>query len=199
MDLIAINSRRIGAQEVRTVKHKRKSLSKRLRFNVFKRDGFTCQYCGAHPPMVILHVDHIVPVVEGGSNDIDNLVASCEPCNIGKGGVSLTVVPQSLSEKAKEVKEREEQINGYEAVMAGKRARIDGDAWKLMGLFYPGQDSVPRDSFMSTKKFIERLGFDEALEAAEIALVAPTSSQKMFRYFCGVCWNKIRAHEGTSA
>ena len=174
----------------------RKAIGKRLRFNIFKRDGFTCQYCGAHPPGVILHVDHITPVVEGGKNDADNLVTSCAPCNLGKGGVSLSVVPQSLTDKAKEVKEREEQIKGYEAVMAAKRARIDGDVWRLMGLFYPGQDSVPRDSFMSTKRFIERLGFDESLEAAEIALVAPTTNNQKFRYFCGVCWNKIRAQGG---
>ncbi len=181
------------------VKHKRKSMSKRTRFNVFKRDGFTCQYCGAHPPKVVLHVDHITPVVDGGGNDIDNLVTSCEPCNLGKGGVSLNVVPQSLSEKAAEVREREEQIKGYESVMADKRARIDGDAWKIMGLFYPGQDSVPRDSFMSAKRFIERLGFDDALESAEIALVAPTFNSNKFKYFCGVCWNKIRGQAEVAA
>lgn len=36
----------------------RKSLSKKTRFEVFKRDSFECQYCGAHPPSTILHVDH---------------------------------------------------------------------------------------------------------------------------------------------
>lgn len=175
-------------------KTKRKGLSKRTRFNVFKRDGFTCQYCGAHPPKVALHVDHITPVVEGGGNDIDNLVTSCESCNLGKGGISLSVVPQSLAEKAADVREREEQIKGYESVMAQKRARLDGDTWEIMGLFHPGQNSVPRDSFMSARRFIERLGFDEVLESAEIALAAPSVSGK-FKYFCGVCWSKIRSQE----
>ncbi len=34
---------------------KKAGISKRLRFEVFKRDGFVCQYCGNHPPAVVLH------------------------------------------------------------------------------------------------------------------------------------------------
>lgn len=63
----------------------RVALSKRLRFEVFKRDDFTCQYCGAQPPAVVLEVDHIHPVAEGGKNDTENLITACEACNRGKG------------------------------------------------------------------------------------------------------------------
>jgi 5-methylcytosine-specific restriction endonuclease McrA len=62
----------------------RKSLSKSLRFEIFKRDSFTCQYCGGKAPEVLLHVDHIEPVSKGGGNDLLNLITSCEPCNAGK-------------------------------------------------------------------------------------------------------------------
>src|ERR1043166_5770992 len=97
-----------------SAKPKRKALSKKTRFDTFKRDGFRCQYCGAHPPGVLLHVDHVVAVAGGGTNDIDNLVTACEPCNLGKGARSLQVVPQSLAEKAAAVAEREEQLLGYQ-------------------------------------------------------------------------------------
>lgn len=62
----------------------RKSTGKRLRFEVFKRDHFTCQYCGAQPPDAVLVVDHIHPVSEGGTDDIHNLITACDPCNQGK-------------------------------------------------------------------------------------------------------------------
>ena len=39
----------------------RKGLSKKIRFEVFKRDQFTCQYCGKQAPNVVLEVDHITP------------------------------------------------------------------------------------------------------------------------------------------
>ena len=64
---------------------KRKAISKGLRFDIFRRDGFTCQYCGRQPSDVVLEVDHITPVAEGGDNDQMNLVTACEDCNRGKG------------------------------------------------------------------------------------------------------------------
>jgi len=66
---------------------KRKSISKKLRFDIFKRDEFVCQYCGSHPPSAILHVDHIHPVKEGGTNCNDNLITSCSLCNLGKSAL----------------------------------------------------------------------------------------------------------------
>lgn len=55
----------------------RKPMSKKLRFDVFKRDGFKCMYCGAHPPAAVLEVDHIKPVADGGANRMDNLITAC--------------------------------------------------------------------------------------------------------------------------
>ena len=71
---------------------KRKATSKRLRFEVFKRDAFTCQYCGAQPPEIVLVCDHIDPVKLGGLTTIDNLVTSCEACNQGKAANPLGAI-----------------------------------------------------------------------------------------------------------
>lgn len=68
----------------------RKTLSKKIRFEVFKRDHFTCQYCGRMSPDVILEVDHINPVSKGGENEILNLITSCRDCNRGKGKTLLS-------------------------------------------------------------------------------------------------------------
>ena len=91
---------------------KRKGLSKKTRFEVFKRDSFTCQYCGAKAPEVILHVDHIRPVDDGGENDILNLITSCQGCNSGKGARVLgdsSVVQKQHSQLA-DLEERRQQI-----------------------------------------------------------------------------------------
>jgi len=69
---------------------KRKSTGKRLRFEVFKRDHFTCQYCGAQPPDAVLVADHITPVASGGGNEMENLITACETCNQGKAHKPLT-------------------------------------------------------------------------------------------------------------
>lgn len=60
------------------------AISTRTRFAVLQRDDFTCRYCGHSAPDVKLHVDHIVPASAGGSDDRNNLVTACAPCNLGK-------------------------------------------------------------------------------------------------------------------
>lgn len=93
-------------------KGKRKVLSKKLRFEVFKRDSFTCQYCGRKAPDVILQVDHIKPVSKGGNNDIMNLVTSCVDCNLGKHDKELddNSVIALRQKQAEELQARREQI-----------------------------------------------------------------------------------------
>jgi len=65
-----------------------------LRFAVLERDGFRCRYCGrGHKENVVLHVDHFHPRVQGGSDDLDNLLTACSECNLSKGGRLVTTKP----------------------------------------------------------------------------------------------------------
>ena len=52
------------------------------RFNVFLRDRFMCQYCGAKDDLTF---DHVVPRSRGGQTTWDNVVAACAPCNLAQG------------------------------------------------------------------------------------------------------------------
>jgi len=61
---------------------KRKSIGNRLRMEVFEADDFTCQGCGARKSLTI---DHIVPIVKGGTDDRANLQTLCKSCNSSKG------------------------------------------------------------------------------------------------------------------
>lgn len=56
-----------------------------LRFAVFRRDSFACQYCGRAAPHVALHVDHVKPWADGGRTELANLRTACDSCNLGKG------------------------------------------------------------------------------------------------------------------
>ena len=88
------------------------TLSKKIRFEVFKRDGFKCQYCGKSAPDVVLHVDHINPVSNGGTNDIMNLITSCSECNLGKGATTLddNSIIEKQRKQLQELNEKREQL-----------------------------------------------------------------------------------------
>jgi hypothetical protein len=74
-----------------------------LRFSVYERDKYTCQYCGRKPPEAVLQIDHVYPVALGGGDRIDNLLTACRDCNIGKGardpGLAMPSRPQTRGEK----------------------------------------------------------------------------------------------------
>lgn len=172
----------------------RKQLSKKIRFDVFKRDSFSCQYCGSTPPGIVLEVDHITPVSFGGDNAMDNLITSCFPCNRGKGANSLESVPISLKEKAKLVKEAEAQIAEYSSIMRAKRDRLEQDCWEVVEALSPGSSEHGFDhrSLTSIKMFLGKIPAPELIEAAEIASTKYRSEYKNFLYFCGICWRMIR-------
>ncbi|MEM8752808.1 MAG: HNH endonuclease [Pseudomonadota bacterium] len=57
------------------------------RFNLFLRDEFSCQYCGAGGEMTF---DHVIPRSKGGRTTWENVVAACGPCNLAKSNKSLS-------------------------------------------------------------------------------------------------------------
>lgn len=177
----------------------REPISKKMRFEVFKRDGFRCVYCGAHPcETVILQVDHVHPVAEGGSNEIDNLVTACINCNAGKGARLLSNVPQSLEEKAAETAEREAQIRAYYEILEDKKQRKDNELWSIADIYMQRfhDDEILRSRLASIRMFLNRLDFYEVQEAMEIAVDKMYSKGSAFSYFCGICWNKIKQATG---
>lgn len=104
----------------------REAIKKSVRFEVFKRDSFTCQYCGQKAPDVILEIDHITPVAGGGTNDILNLVTACRACNAGKRDrhLSDTAAVQKARAQADELEERRGQM---EMIAEWHRGLIQSD------------------------------------------------------------------------
>lgn len=66
----------------------RRNVSYAKRMRVYERDGHKCRYCGTPERLTI---DHIIPIVAGGSNQESNLQTLCEPCNWEKGGCTKDV------------------------------------------------------------------------------------------------------------
>ncbi len=58
------------------------SVWREIRNRVFRRDDYTCTYCGVRG--VRLECDHIIPISRGGSNEYDNLTTACFKCNRAK-------------------------------------------------------------------------------------------------------------------
>lgn len=63
---------------------KSRSIPIGLRFELLRRDNFTCVYCGRSAPEVVLQIDHVIPWSQVKEHNIDNLVTSCRDCNLGK-------------------------------------------------------------------------------------------------------------------
>lgn len=76
----------------RTKRNKRITITKGMRFDIFKRDKFKCRICGRSPathPGITLHVDHWKPLSKNGANKMDNYVTLCNDCNLGKGAKTV--------------------------------------------------------------------------------------------------------------
>lgn len=74
-----------GNKYEETIKQERKIMNDDIRYNVLKRDNFTCKLCGiSAKDGAKLHVDHIIPVSKGGKTIMSNLQTLCDRCNMGK-------------------------------------------------------------------------------------------------------------------
>lgn len=150
---------------------KRKSLSKKVRFEVFKRDSFVCQYCGRSAPETVLHVDHIQPVSKEGSDDILNLITSCRECNTGKSNTLLSDDTAIARQKAQldELNHRREQL---ELMLQWRKElkAIDGHALDAAVAAWDGVSGgfeLTERGGDALKKLISKFGLAIVLDAIE--------------------------------
>ena len=173
----------------------RKPISTRDRFEVFKRDEFTCQYCGRKPPAAVLHLDHIHPVSQGGSNEVDNLATSCKDCNLGKSDVPLGQTrPRPGVDKIFEMREAREQLQAYQDFLmeerAGREAQAEVIASELTRRL--GVNLTERN-LREVATFLRDLPLAEVLDAVDVAERRGLDGHSAWQYFCGVCWTKLKA------
>lgn len=170
------------------------ALSVRTRFEVFKRDDFTCRYCGGKSPAVVLQVDHIIAVCNGGTDDPINLVTSCWACNSGKSGVPLAEVMtgEDPHDKAIELLEKRRQLEEYNLVLAEDRSRREETVWELWRYWVRercGGDptNMPRRDFTWLMNVLSTCPSTKLLEFMDAAIAA--RADRDFRYVSGCVRN----------
>lgn len=175
-------------------------ISKRTRFEVLRRDAHTCQYCGGKAPDVVLHVDHVIPVSLGGTDKPDNLVASCNECNIGKASSSPNA--EFVAELAQRSRDHQEKlaIEAARHVSAVSRVRDD---YQRFDDFYEAFSPVWEDAGYGLADIGKSslfhwwlMGMPEMymLEVVQDMGKRSRLIDQPFRYFAGVMWNVIRDH-----
>jgi len=171
-----------------------RSISVKKRFDVFKRDNFTCQYCSRKPPKVPLECDHIVPVCKGGNNTIDNLITACFDCNRGKGGTELESIPETLVSKMERMILAKKQYKQYQNLLKKQKEIIDLEINQVVEVFESFFEGYTvTDKFrISIKNFISKLDVNEVSDSMEKACCVIYDRTEVLTYFCGICWNKIR-------
>lgn len=178
------------------------AVSKTLRYQVLRRDNFTCRYCGRGAPEVKLVVDHVVAEALGGRGEPSNLVTACADCN---GGKSATPADAAVVAGVEDDALRWAQAVSASAdrMLADLRARQTDQAafeerWNGWAFGRGGTVPLPPDWRFAVDRFTAAgLPLLALLESVDIAM----SNQKVrhdgrFRYLCGIAWARIgQLHE----
>lgn len=171
------------------------AVSKRLRFEILRRDQYTCRYCGAKAPDVPLRVDHVIPESLGGTDESDNLVTACEPCNTGK----TSIAPDSpiVADVAADALRWARAMALASAERVIEHARMQklytafDDEWTNWTNGYG--DTCPRPArWKDTIDQLLRAGLtmDDLIELIDVAM--SSRADDTWRYWCGCCWKRLR-------
>lgn len=128
------------------------AISKRMRFEILRRDGFKCTYC--HASEALLTVDHVTPVSLGGTDHPSNLVACCDDCNTGKSSTLAAALPSS------------DALGSYETVISAA-VFIWCDHWMPMHQRHPTPEHVARVRQRARELYPEHLSASALLLGAE--------------------------------
>ena len=167
------------------------AISKRLRYEILRRDNHACRYCGRAAPDVKLHIDHVVPQVLGGSDDPSNLVTSCAECNAGKtsSAPDQHVVADVSGSAAKWSAAMAQAAEESKRLSSGRIEAHDA-VINAFPSYY--RNRIPSDYTETLNQFLDAgLPADVMVEMARVAS-DKYGVTKRWNYFCGCCWTKIR-------
>jgi hypothetical protein len=173
------------------------AVTKRTRYEVLRRDGFRCRYCGATPAEAELRIDHVVPVALGGSDAPGNLVAACHDCNAGKAASAPDAAGvaqvsdddlrwrDALLRAADEATERIDEANAY--------AEEFREAWESWAFGFRREALALPDGWLATVHGWRTGGLPIAIltNSVDIAMSSRAARDAKFAYLCGVVRNRL--------
>lgn len=183
------------------------AVSRRLRFEILRRDHYTCRYCGQAAPDVKLTVDHVLPDALGGSDEAENLVTACADCNSGKSSIApdsptvasvandalrwATAIKMAASAQALRAEDRRAYVAAFDAAWC---------RWRMPHPHLPDGCPVSRpDSWLPTIARHFDLGLEIERLTELVDDVLPRSNvpdERMWPYFCGALRNLMtQRHE----
>lgn len=184
---------------------KRKALSKGVRFETFKRDGFCCYYCGANPTTTTLEVDHVKPIKEGGTNDPSNLVTACVDCNRGKSATPLSkkkLKPRAATEAIEAQRQQLESYSNHIAQLeAAKDEVLQAFTNQWFAIVCPERDRFGGGLKNILRSFSKKHRPQTLIEAMYVVSRKADyfqSDNHCVRYFCGVV-KRISSEEASHA
>lgn len=177
------------------------AVSKRLRYEILRRDNHTCRYCGGSAPDTPLRIDHVMPVALGGSDAADNLVTSCEPCNSGKSSASPDAThvadvsnaalhwADAMKQAAEELRAQTEPKRAYRDAFQQEWSQWTREVgWKTQHVDLPDGWKGSLDTFYEAA-----LPQEVWRDIIEKAMTNPTvKADNTFRYACGIAWRMVR-------
>lgn len=184
------------------------AVSKRLRYEVLRRDNHACRYCGQSAPDVKLTVDHVIPTTLGGGDDPGNLVTACADCNSGKSATPPEApLIADVAERAAHWAQAMRIAAIERQIDREKRAEID--TW-FVGVWnnwtfrdwrtneYHPVPLLPEYSVTIHRFLSAGLNIGDLEELVDAAM-AGRNTKERWRYFCGCCWTRIRQAQKRAA
>lgn len=174
------------------------TVSRRLRFEILRRDSHACRYCGDKAPDVKLTVDHVIPVALGGGDEPNNLVTACADCNAGKSSMSPDsaivedvdatamlfgrAMAKAADARRRELRQEETLLRYFDA---------EWNDW-----YYGGKKANtfprPNDWERTIVNFMAAgLSMADIEHFIPIAMKSKAHPDGTWRYFCGCCWNEV--------
>ena len=186
------------------------AITKRVRFEVLRRDGYQCQYCGLRAPDTAegLTIDHVIPVALGGLDDPSNLVAACRDCNAGKTSIQpdsplVSAVASRSLEWAMAAANRNAQIEADIRAMEAYEEEFESSwgGWTYTKGIKEMKVPLPNDWRATLKRW---WGMSVPVALVTSAVTTAMTARNVdpadtFRYFCGVIWRTLDQYDSASA